>query len=46
VTPEKIEALALGPQLADGTFAVLVATDNDYSVTQDSSTDVQVGGAL
>ncbi|MGA7934700.1 MAG: esterase-like activity of phytase family protein, partial [Kovacikia sp.] len=35
--PEKIEGLALGPQLSDGSFALLVATDNDFSVTQNGS---------
>jgi hypothetical protein len=35
--PEKLEGLALGPQLADGSFTLLVATDNDFSVTQNSS---------
>lgn len=34
--PEKIEGLAIGPQLADGTYAILLGTDNDYSVTQDN----------
>jgi hypothetical protein len=38
--PEKFEGLAIGPQLADGSYAVLVGTDNDYSVTQ-NSTNVQ-----
>jgi len=32
--PEKIEGLAIGPQLADGSFALLIGTDNDFSVTQ------------
>ncbi|MEE3715131.1 esterase-like activity of phytase family protein [Tumidithrix elongata RA019] len=35
--PEKIEGLAIGPQLADGSFALLIATDNDFSVTQNGS---------
>jgi hypothetical protein len=35
--PEKIEGLAIGPKLADGSYAVLVATDNDFSVTQNTS---------
>jgi uncharacterized repeat protein (TIGR01451 family) len=34
--PEKIEGLALGPKLADGSNALVVATDNDFSVTQDA----------
>ncbi|WP_413199228.1 esterase-like activity of phytase family protein [Nostoc piscinale] len=32
--PEKFEGLAIGPQLADGSYAVIVGTDNDFSVTQ------------
>ena len=38
--PEKLEGLTIGPQLDDGTFALLLGTDNDFSVTQtgDSST--------
>jgi hypothetical protein len=32
--PEKMEGLAIGPRLADGTYAVIAATDNDFSVTQ------------
>lgn len=35
--PEKIEGLAIGPQLKDGSYAVLVGTDNDFSITQNSS---------
>ena len=33
-SPEKWEGLAVGPQLADGSWFVLAGTDNDYSVTQ------------
>ena len=36
-SPEKWEGLAIGPQLANGSYVVLVGTDNDYSVTQSSS---------
>lgn len=32
--PEKIEGLAFGPRLANGSLALILATDNDYSVTQ------------
>lgn len=32
--PEKLEGLAIGPQLQDGRTLVLVGSDNDYSVTQ------------
>jgi hypothetical protein len=32
--PEKLESLAIGPRLADGSYAILLGTDNDYSVTQ------------
>jgi hypothetical protein len=34
VVPEKIEGLTIGPQLDDGRHLLLVATDNDFSVTQ------------
>ena len=34
--PEKLEGVAIGPKLADGSYALLLATDNDFSVTQDS----------
>jgi hypothetical protein len=36
-SPEKWEGLAVGPQLLDGTYMILAGTDNDYSVTQNSS---------
>ncbi|MBU7582032.1 MAG: esterase-like activity of phytase family protein [Nostoc sp. TH1S01] len=32
--PEKFEGLAIGPQLADGSYALILGTDNDFSVTQ------------
>lgn len=32
--PEKIEGFTFGPRLADGSYTLIVATDNDYSVTQ------------
>lgn len=32
--PEKLEGLAVGPQLTDGRHLVLIGSDNDYSVTQ------------
>ena len=35
--PEKWEGLAVGPQLADGSYLLLAGTDNDYSVTQNGS---------
>ena len=38
--PEKFECLAIGPKLADGSYALLLATDNDFSVTQNGQ-DVQ-----
>ncbi len=37
VSPEKWEGLAIGPKLADGSYLVLAGTDNDYSVTQNST---------
>ncbi|MBP6899591.1 MAG: esterase-like activity of phytase family protein [Burkholderiaceae bacterium] len=36
-SPEKWEGLAVGPQLADGSYLVLAGTDNDYSVTQNGT---------
>jgi hypothetical protein len=33
---EKIEGLAIGPRFADGSFALVLATDNDFSVTQNA----------
>jgi hypothetical protein len=35
--PEKWEGLAVGPRLEDGSYMVLAGTDNDYSVTQETS---------
>ncbi|MDP1027998.1 esterase-like activity of phytase family protein [Sphingomonas sp. KR1UV-12] len=35
--PEKIEGFAFGPRLADGSYTLIVVTDNDYSVTQNGS---------
>jgi hypothetical protein len=32
-----MEGLAIGPRLADGTYELLVASDNDFSVTQNDS---------
>jgi hypothetical protein len=37
VIPEKFEGLAIGPQLTDGSYALLLGTDNDFSVTQTGS---------
>ncbi len=45
--PEKLEGLAIGPRLAGGGFALILATDNDFSVTQNGSNvqfDVCTGG--
>ena len=36
-SPEKWEGLAVGPRLNDGSYLLLAGTDNDYSVTQNSS---------
>jgi hypothetical protein len=36
-SPEKWEGLAIGPQLADGSYLLLAGTDNDYSVTQNGT---------
>ncbi len=35
--PEKWEGLAIGPRLKDGSYVLVVGTDNDYSVTQNAS---------
>jgi hypothetical protein len=32
--PEKLEGVAIGPRLEDGSRAALIGSDNDYSVTQ------------
>ena len=34
---EKIEGLTFGPQLSDGSFVMLLVSDNDFSVTQNGS---------
>lgn len=34
---EKLEGLAVGPKLSDGSYLLLIGTDNDYSVTQTGS---------
>ncbi len=46
--PEKFEGFSIGPKLANGSYSVLVATDNDFSVTQNSAglqSDVCTNGA-
>ncbi len=35
--PEKWEGLTIGPLLSGGNFVIVAGTDNDYSVTQNSS---------
>jgi hypothetical protein len=35
--PEKYEGLAIGPHLKDGSYVLVTGTDNDYSVTQNAS---------
>jgi hypothetical protein len=35
--PEKIEGMTIGPRLSDGTYELLVGTDNDFSVTQNDT---------
>jgi hypothetical protein len=45
--PEKFEGLTIGPKLSDGSYALIIGTDNDFSVTQNSSNvqfDVCSGG--
>ena len=34
---EKIEGIAIGPQLKDGSYVIVAGTDNDFSVTQTGS---------
>lgn len=34
---EKLEGLTVGPRLSDGSYLLLLGTDNDYSVTQTGS---------
>lgn len=45
---EKLEGLTIGPRLTDGSYLLLLGTDNDYSVTQTGSgtqSDVCVNAA-
>ena len=35
--PEKWEGLAIGPRLKDGSYVLVMGTDNDYSVTQNAT---------
>ncbi len=35
--PEKWEGLAVGPRLKDGSYVLVMGTDNDYSVTQNAT---------
>jgi len=37
VIPEKIEGMTIGPRLADDSYELLLASDNDFSVTQNDS---------
>lgn len=39
--PEKMEGFAVGPQLANGLYVLLMGTDNDFSVTQSGSGGTQ-----
>ncbi len=34
---EKLEGLAVGPRLTDGSYALIIGSDNDFSVTQNGS---------
>ncbi len=42
VIPEKLEGLAIGPQLKDGSYAIILGTDNDFSVTQGDAGQLDV----
>ena len=35
--PEKLEGFAFGPRLADGSYTLILVTDNDFSVTQNGA---------
>jgi hypothetical protein len=37
IIPEKVEGVTIGPKLNDGSYAVIMGTDNDYSVTQNGT---------
>jgi hypothetical protein len=37
--PERMEGLAIGPQLADGSYSLVIGTDNDFSIAE-------IGGTL
>lgn len=38
---EKMEGLVIGPRLKDGSYALLIGTDNDFSVTQEDDSTTQ-----
>lgn len=38
---EKWEGLTIGPRLRDGSYVIVAGNDNDYSVTQDGTTNAQ-----
>ena len=42
VTPEKLEGVTIGPQLDDGTYAVIVASDNDFSALPSGNTFLDI----
>ena len=42
VTPEKLEGVTIGPQLDDGTYAVLVSSDNDFSALPSGNTFLDI----
>jgi hypothetical protein len=39
--PEKLEGFAFGPRLADGSYTLIMITDNDFSVTQNDGSSTQ-----
>ncbi|MCE9591256.1 MAG: esterase-like activity of phytase family protein [Planctomycetes bacterium] len=41
IIPEKIEGMTIGPRLNDGSYVLLLGTDNDFSVSQDESSALQ-----
>ncbi|MEX0641587.1 MAG: esterase-like activity of phytase family protein [Pirellulales bacterium] len=46
--PERMEGLVIGPQLEDGTYSLLIGTDNDFSIAEMGGTlfDVYTDGTF
>ena len=39
IIPEKIEGITIGKKLNDGTYSLIIGTDNDFSVTQNGNNE-------